>query len=441
VDDILLFAPTKQEAEHRATELINLLTTLGMQINAEKTMKEASQSIEYIGHQFNLKQNIIKPIPEKTQNALKLVTHQLKSNMTTPKYLAAVAGTLMDVMKSNVNLQGLPQQIMRCAAQGVNHNSLKLSKWNRLRAWGISTPKQQCNTSSINLQQLLTTCKQSLNNPTPRVFRPTNDTLMTLQTDASDKAWGATLLLGGKEIAASAQRWTASQSIKHISHKETMATSLAIHHMWKMLTPGCQLKIQTDAAATHWAWKKGSKNKAMNDIIRSTYIKLNQKGIHVTSEHIPGCTNHRADYLSRNPDPKDYQLNPRLYQQMCKKFNYHPALDLFANKWNRQTKKYCSWRQDRNSQGNAWKLRWDKQTNWLNPPWELIPRALNKLQQDKATAMVCLPMWKSAPWYSKMVNMMQAEPHIIKDKPIYKDPEGKNMPPPRWATLITILQG
>ena len=122
VDDILLLAPTKQEAEHRATELINLLTTLGMQINAEKTMKEASQNIEYIGHQFNLKQNTIKPIPEKTQNALKLVTHQLKSNVTTPKYLAAVAGTLMDVMKSNVNLQGLPQQIMRCAAQGVNYN-------------------------------------------------------------------------------------------------------------------------------------------------------------------------------------------------------------------------------------------------------------------------------------------------------------------------------
>ena len=187
--------------------------------------------------------------------------------------------------------------------------------------------------------------------------------------------------------------------------------------------------------------EKGSKNKAMNDIIQSTYIKLNQKGIHVTSEHTPGCTNHRADYLSRNPDPKDYQLNPRLYQQMCKKFNYHPARDLFANKWNRQTKKYCSWRQDRNSQGNAWKLRWDKQTNWLNPQWELIPTALNKLQQEKATAMICLPMWKSAPWYSKMVNMMQAEPHIIKDKPIYKDPEGKNMPPPRWATLITILQG
>ena len=110
-----------------------------------------------------------------------------------------------------------------------------------------------------------------------------------------------------------------------------MATSLEIHHMWKMLTPGCQLKIQTDAAANHWAWKKGSKNKAMNDIIRSTYIKLNQKSIHVTSEHIPGCTNHRADYLGRKPGPKDYQLNPGLYQQTCK-FKYHPALDLFTNK-------------------------------------------------------------------------------------------------------------
>ena len=36
VDDIMLLAPTKQETEHRATELINLLTTVGMQINVEK---------------------------------------------------------------------------------------------------------------------------------------------------------------------------------------------------------------------------------------------------------------------------------------------------------------------------------------------------------------------------------------------------------------------
>ena len=82
------------------------------------------------------------------------------------------------------------------------------------------------------------------------------------------------------------------------------------------------------------------------------------------------------------------------------------------------------------------------QANQLaEPPCELIPRALNKFQHDKATEMLCLPMWKSAPLYIKMVNMMQAEPHIIKEKPIYRDPEGKNMPPPRWATLITILQG
>ena len=54
------------------------------------------------------------------------------------------------------------------------------------------------------------------------------------------------------------------------------------------------------------------------------------------------------------------------------------------------------------------------QANQLaEPPWKLTPRALKKLQQDKATALVCLPMWKSAPWYSKMVNMMQAEPHIV----------------------------
>ena len=72
-----------------------------------------------------------------------------------------------------------------------------------------------------------------------------------------------------------------------------------------------------------------------------------------------------------------------------------------ASRDNKQLAAYCSWRTDRKSHGNAFSLKWSKQLCWLNPPWDLIPQALHKIQQDHATCLACLPIWKTAPWWMK----------------------------------------
>lgn len=157
--------------------------------------------------------------------------------------------------------------------------------------------------------------------------------------------------------------------------------------------------------------------------------------------HIPGKDNKRADYLSRQPDAKNYRLNPEIFLTMCKRFHYWPQLDLFANRQNRQTQQYCSWRLDLKSKGNAFQVHWGKQANWLNPPWELISTCLNKLESDGASALCCLPVWQTAPWWPQLQRLMMADPVIIKGVPIYTNPEGKNMPAPRWGTLFCTLNG
>ena len=61
VDDILLLAQSSQEVERRATMLIHKLTQLGIQVNAKKSMIEASQQVVFVGHQFNLHINCVSP--------------------------------------------------------------------------------------------------------------------------------------------------------------------------------------------------------------------------------------------------------------------------------------------------------------------------------------------------------------------------------------------
>jgi len=102
---------------------------------------------------------------------------------------------------------------------------------------------------------------------------------------------------------------------------------------------------------------------------------------------------------------------------------------------------YCSWRTDPKSQCNAFQVDWSKSQNWLNHPWDIIAKALWKLQQDRATALCCLPVWRTAPWWYKLTRMMTSRPTIISGQPLYQDPNGKDMPAPRWATLFATLDG
>ena len=221
-----------------------------------------------------------------------------------------------------------------------------------------------------------------------------------------------------------------------------LASSLGVQHLIKKIYQGANLLIKVDATSTCWAWRKGSKIMGLNTPIKEALTMTSKKNIFVQAEHIPGPTNTRADWLSRHADPKNYRLNPEVFKMVCKHFHTIPTVDLFASRKNRQTQKFCSWREDPKSLGNAWELDWGRHSPvWLNPPWEMVHRALIKLKEDKGRALCCLPRWPAAPWWPLLQDMLQNKPIILKDLPLYQDPEGKNMPSPRWATLFGQLKG
>ena len=112
----------------RATMLIHQLTQLGIQVNAKKSMAEA---VVFVGHRFNLQTNCITPTSEKQVQTMKKIKHQEKGQCFQPRAMAGLAGNLIDAVKSNVALQGLPQQVMRHAAQGVRKNCTSMGHWQK----------------------------------------------------------------------------------------------------------------------------------------------------------------------------------------------------------------------------------------------------------------------------------------------------------------------
>jgi hypothetical protein len=277
--------------------------------------------------------------------------------------------------------------------------------------------------------------------PIPKVLRPTTNVQLVLKTDASQEAWGAHLNIGPQELQACSQAWEKEDRRKHITHQEALASAKAVENLLRHIPQGCHLNIQSDATSTVWAWRKGSKIQQLNQPIRQQMVQLAKKRVHVTADHIPGKQNTRADWLSRHPDPKNYRLNPAVYRQVCQHFNYIPEMDMFASKANKQCKKYCSWRADISSQGNAFHMTWTNTKGWMNPPWDIIQQCLQKVKTDKANMLVCLPVWQSAHWWGTLQELLQQPPLVLTNKALYQDPQGTQLPAPRWATLFGVIQG
>ena len=113
-----------------------------------------------------------------------------------------------------------------------------------------------------------------------------------------------------------------NDQLLHITHKEAKASALAVLEVINHVPTGSTLSIETDAVSTAWAWKKGSKLKAMNLWVANATIEASKAKMFLRAKHIAGVTNTRADALSRRPDPKSYRLSPASFHQVCRHFRF-----------------------------------------------------------------------------------------------------------------------
>ena len=99
---------------------------------------------------------------------------------------------------------------------------------------------------------------------------------------------------------------------------------------------------------------------------------------------------------------EDVQLDPTIFDQACHLLYFYPSVDLFASREHHQVHRYFSADpSDMAASGhNAFAHHWQsEQRPYLNPPWSLIHRVLEKLEQDNVRAMVFVPEWTWSSWW------------------------------------------
>ena len=229
-----------------------------------------------------------------------------------------------------------------------------------------------------------------------------------ITTDASDFAWG--VVFEKQKIGGS---WSLEEEGEHINVKEMLAIYFAVKAFVNEIK-GHHVKFFCDnTTAVGVINKQGSSKSEICDQICQLiweWCRINE--IWITCTYIPGSINTEADTESRR-DYRDsnWMLNRKIFQNVCKRLNYEPTIDCFANRLNSQLPKYISYKPDPNAYLiNAFSHNWAPIKGYLFPPFSLVGRVLQKLRIDQATALLIAPDWPSQPWYTTLMDMVTLGP-------------------------------
>lgn len=84
-----------------------------------------------------------------------------------------------------------------------------------------------------------------------------------------------------------------------------------------------------------------------------------------------------------------------------------PEIDLFASNTTKKYRSYACWLPDKNVTFiDAFCIKWNVfKLSHIFPPFRLLPKCLQKINAESATAIVIVPAWRGQPWFPTFMAM------------------------------------
>ena len=134
-------------------------------------------------------------------------------------------------------------------------------------------------------------------------------------------------------------------------------------------------------------------------------------------------------------------LHTDLYDEGISKLSVKPDIDLFASRLNYRLKPYVS---DKAVPGalavDAFTVQWSQYVFYAFPPFSVIMRVLQKIQQDQATGLVVVPFWPTQTWWPPLTRMLIQAPLVLpKRKNTLYLPQDPNAVHPLHSQMSLLL--
>ena len=245
-------------------------------------------------------------------------------------------------------------------------------------------------------------------NYAPVIVRPIE---VQITTDASHLGWGA--VCNNREASG---QWNYRLSQKSSNHRELMAILMAMMTFLQEIN-GKSVQIHTDnITAMAYVVNKGGPSPELTKIARAIWALAFRHNMAVEVRHISGIRNSHADRLSRIFDRFNWMLHPRFFKMLDLKWGPH-TIDRFADSQNTQLPRFNSRYADPYAEAvdSLAQNNWGSENNYVNPPFCLLPRVMEKIRLSGAAATVVAPLWRSQPWFHQMMKMVVAQPIRIQE--------------------------
>ena len=399
IDDCFVIADTEEKCQDSVNRLEYLLKKLGFIIHEDKSQRVPTQEIIFLGYILNSQEMTVRPTPGKKEKLIEMI-NQLRGRKWFPiREIARIVGLIVDLTKAvNYGLAHYKQieidKIIGLTKAGPAQfdGSMHISEkgWDDL-SWWVG-----------NIQS----GKKDIKPKTPDI---------TLTTDASKEGWGAVV-----EDRRSGGRWSPDESTLHINVLEMKAVLLGLETFLRH-EKDVTIKILSDNCTTVSYINKmgGTKSMKCNTLARELWRWAEERKVWLIASYIPGRLNVEADFESRHfSDDTEWSLNESIFQDICTEIG-KPDVDLFASRHNYKVNTYVSWVPDpKASYVDAFSLNWATlNLCYLFPPFSLIGRCLQKIQMERATAILVTPNWPGQAWYSKLIMLCRGKYRIVQSQP------------------------
>ncbi|XP_061176076.1 uncharacterized protein LOC133185029 [Saccostrea echinata] len=255
------------------------------------------------------------------------------------------------------------------------------------------------------------------------ILIPTVDII--LETDSSQKGWGGCEIKSGKKTGGN---WSYEEKLNHINYLELKAVFLSIKTFCSTLE-NTHIQVRLDnMVAMHYINNMGGRIPELNLLARDIWFWCIARNIWISASHIPGIDNVEADRLSRTiNDDLEWKLNETVFHKICQIFNLKDGMDLFASRLNHQLERYVSFLPDPEAICvDAFSFPWKNDSFYIFPPFSMLGKVLQKIQQDKTNAVVIAPLWPTQAWFPALLKMVYQQPYLLNNKNLLTMPTDPN---------------
>ena len=402
LDDFIFIASSPEELNRQVSFAVTVLDQLGLTVSVEKSVVSPNQVVKFLGFLINSSAMVISLTEKKQVYIKKLGAKLLRASSVSVRLLASFIGCLVAAGP------GVPFAPLRYKyLEIVRNGALAGSRGNYDHSLVLDDRARECVAWWVAYEF-----------PPKSLVPPSRHLVLT--TDACKTGWGATL----GDLTTSGH-WDSGE-VSHSTSLELKAVSMGLQALCKSVYD-THIQVFSDCiTAVRCIEKCGSMKVHLLDLTEEIFAWAIPRGITLTASHIRGVNNIKADKLSRELNfNTEWALKSRIFERLCSYF-VTPHTDLFASRINAKLDSYVSWYPDPGALAtDAFSIPWGSTVNYAFPPFSIIGRVLQKVQQEKATVLAILPVWPTRVWFAKALLLLADVPRFLPRGCLYlpQDPD------------------